>query len=332
MQRNTLLCLLPLLLTACGTQKMQTKDIFAMDTCITVRVWSSDASLPDKAEAEIRRLEALFSVTVPDSDPARIHAADGAPVTVSPETADVLAEALRIGTESGGALDISMYPVSKAWGFTQEVQQIPAAETLQNALACVDHTQIRLDGDTVSVPAGMEIDLGAAAKGYTGDRVMEVFRENGAASAIISLGGNVQTLGAKPDGSLWTVGIADPFAPNENLGTVQVQDAAVITSGNYERYFEENGRRYHHILDPADGYPAENGLVSVTVVGKQGLTCDCLSTALFVEGTDAAVAHWQAHPEFEMLLVTDTGEILYTPGLTFRNQSELPAQVIEYAE
>ncbi|MCR5717778.1 MAG: FAD:protein FMN transferase, partial [Oscillospiraceae bacterium] len=277
-----------------------------------------------------QRLEEMFSVTRPESEIAALNHAGGAPVTVSPETSAVLAEGLKIGEESGGALDVSMYPVSKAWGFTQDVQQVPDADTLREALSHVGFRSIHVDGDAVTVPDGMQVDLGALVKGYTGDRVMALFREKGAKSAIISLGGNVQTLGTKPDGSLWTVGIADPFSPNETLCTVQVSDAAVVTSGNYERYFIENGTSYHHILDPSDGYPAENGLVSVTIIGKQGLTCDALSTALFVEGTERAEEHWRKRKDFGMILVTDTPEILYTPDLadTFQNRSALPAKVI----
>ena len=332
MRLKPLLLLPLLLLTSCAgsAAKPQSKDIFAMDTYMFVKVWSSDTSLPDRAEAEISRLEHLFSVNIADSDISRINTAQGQAVTVSPDTAAVMAEGLHIAQESSGALDMSIYPVSKLWGFTQTEQHVPEADALQKALDLVDYTQIQLDGASVRVPDGMQLDLGALAKGYTGDRVMELFRESGAESAMISLGGNVQTLGTKPDGSLWTVGIDNPFSPNEVLCSIRVGTCAVITSGNYQRYFEENGRRYHHIFDPETGFPAENGLVSVTVVGESGLTSDALSTALFAEGKEKAVAHWRKRQDFGMILITDEPVIYYTPGLELTNPSGIPAEEISH--
>ena len=330
MRLQPLLLLPVLLLTGCADSeiKPQSKDIFAMDTYMTVKVWSADSSLPDRAETEISRLEGIFSVNLDGSDVSRINTAHGEAVTVSPDTAAVMAEGLRIGNESGGALDISLYPVSKLWGFTQPEQHVPEPDALQDALQAVDFTKILQNGTTVTVPDGTELDLGALAKGYTGDRIIELFRESGAESAIIALGGNVQTLGTKPDGSLWTVGIANPFAPNETLCSIRAGECAVITSGNYERYFEENGNRYHHILDPSTGFPAENGLVSVTVVGECGLISDALSTALFVEGKDNAIAHWQKRQNFGMLLITDEPAVYYTPDLNPDIPSDIPAQEI----
>lgn len=330
-----ILMLLPLVLLLCGCTKPQAEehrtDLFAMDTYMEMKAWSTDDGAALQAAANrVAELESTFSVTAENSDIARINRAAGAPVQVSPDTAYVIGRALEISEESGGALDISIYPVLQAWGFTTEEMHVPDADTIDALLPLVDFRRIQLDGNTVTLPADMQLDLGAVAKGYTSDEIIRILRESGAESAIISLGGNVQALGSKPDGSAWKVGIADPFAPSENLGVVEITNQAVITSGNYERYFEENGQRYWHILDSADGAPADNGLVSVTIVGGCGLDCDALSTALYVEGTERAIAHWKKRPDIEILLVTDDGRILISEGLEqcFTNQSTMPVEVI----
>ncbi len=326
-----------LLLTGCtkSPSETATRDLFAMDTYMTMKVTAPGAEmLLTEAADRIGSLEETLSVTLPDSDVARINAADGAPVTVSADTAVILQKALDIGDTSGGALDITLYPVLRTWGFTTDEMHVPDQETITDLLQHVDHSQVELSGNAVRLPENMQLDLGALAKGYTGDAVMQLFRNGGAASAIISLGGNVQTLGSRPDGTPWQVGVTDPFSPSETMCILSVEDKAVITSGNYERYFtDENGSRWWHILDPADGYPADNGLVSVTVVGEEGLYCDALSTALFVEGTEQAQIHWRQAQDFEMLLVTEDGRILLTEGLSdcFTNCSSYPVEVITRA-
>lgn len=337
--KNTCKLLPPLLLcamlAACSssTEPPETcqLDLFAMDTYMNLKIADRQGdALLELASERITELEHTFSVTLPDSDVARINAAGGAPVDIGSDTAAVLRKALEIGAESGGALDVTIYPVLQEWGFTTEELHVPAPEKLEALLPLVDYTQIEIIGNTVTLPEGTQLDLGALAKGYTSDAVISVFRENGADSAIISLGGNVQALGKKPDGSLWTVGVADPFSPSETMCSLQIDDQAVVTSGNYERYFEEDGERYWHILDSKDGYPADNGLVSVTVVGDSGLTCDALSTALFVEGTEGAAAHWKHIGGFEMICVTQDGTILLSEGLqdSFTNLSDMPVEVI----
>ena len=327
--------ILPLVLLLCGCTKPKAEehrtDLFAMDTYMELRAWSNDdGAVLQKAAERVGELEKSFSVTFENSDIARINRADGTPVQVCPDTVNVICRAKEIGDESDGALDISLYPVTQAWGFTTEKMHVPSSKTIDTLLPLVDYRRIQIEGDTITLPAEMQLDLGSVAKGYTGDEIMRIFKENGVESAIISLGGNVQTLGSKPDGSLWKVGIVDPFSPSENLGIVEISDKAVITSGNYERYFEENGQRYWHILDSADGYPADNGLVSVTIIGDCGLDCDALSTALFVEGTDQAVAHWRKRQDFGMLLVTYNGRIMISENIVhfFTNQSTMPVEVI----
>ena len=331
------ICMMPLL-TACGnrTDTMKSADVFAMDTYMNIKAYGSDADAAvTEAETRIYELEQTFSVTNEASDIWKINHADGQPVTVSDDTAAVLQTAQDIHYDSRGALCISLYPVLCEWGFTTGEYRIPSDNTISILLNNADDTKISLNHKNVQCPEKMQIDLGAVAKGYTGDSVMEILHAHHIKSAIINLGGNVQTLGSKPDGSPWTVGITDPFAPDSLIGTVSIKDKAVITSGNYERYFTgDDGKEYWHILDPADGCPADNGLVSVTVIGDCGAQCDALSTALFVEGTEQAVQHWRRSSDFEMILVTTEGELLLTEGIAadYTAKKEMPCRVVQRDE
>jgi len=331
------ICMMPLL-TACGkqTDTMKSADIFAMDTYMNLKAYGEDAEAAvAEAETRILALEQYFSVTSEASDVWKINHANGQPVTVSADTVCVLQTARQMHSDSGGALCISLYPVLRAWGFTTGEYRIPAGSDISNLLKYCDDTRIIIGEDTAQIPPDYAIDLGAVAKGYTGDAVMEIMREHHISSAIINLGGNVQTLGCKSDGSSWTVGITDPFAPDQLLGTVKVTDKAVITSGNYERYFTgDDGQKYWHILDPETGCPADNGLISVTVIGDCGAKCDALSTALFVEGAERAVQHWHKSGDFEMILVTSDGELLMTEGIVadYTVKKDIPCRVVHYIE
>ncbi len=310
------------------------RDLFAMDTYMNLKVWCTDGdTVLDESAVLISDLENLLSVTNPESDTSRINQNAGSPVEIAQDTANLIQEAIQIGSDSDGALDITVYPVLKAWGFTTQEYQIPDAQKIQDLLKSVDYQKIKLNQNTVEIPADMQIDFGSLAKGYTSDKLMELFKTHGAESAIVSLGGNVQALGRKQDGSLWSVGVVNPLAPDENMCILKIENQAVITSGNYERYFTgEDGRNYWHIIDPKDGYPADNGLISVTVVGESGLLCDALSTALFAEGTERAVMHYQKSDNFEMVLVTDDGKILISEGIAdnFENISNFPVEVVTH--
>lgn len=292
-------------------------DIFAMDTYMYIRAYGENADTVLKiVEERILSLEKIFSVTELNSDVWTVNHADGETVEVSDETISVLRSALDIANKTGGALDITLYPVLTAWGFTTEKTHIPDEFELAEALALVDFGKVKIENNSVTIPEKMNIDLGAVAKGYTSDEVVNILHEYQIESALVNLGGNVHVLGTKPDGSLWKVGIRDPFDSSKTVCIVELSDAAVITSGNYERCFTaEDGKKYWHIIDPSDGFPANNGIVSVTVIGTDGLLCDALSTALFVLGTERAIEYWQNNGEFEMIIVTDDAKVYYTEGL-----------------
>ena len=292
-----------------------------------------DAALLDEAETLIGSLEEQVSVTDEHSDIYAIdHTGSG---SLSGNAAELMEQALELCRRTGGALDISVYPIVRAWGFTTGSYQVPDEETIQSLLPLVDYTQIQYDAATgvVTLPEGMEIDLGSVAKGYAGQLAAQMLREHGVQSALLNLGGNVQTVGTKPDGSPWQIGIKDPQGEDAMM-VLSVEDQAVVTSGGYERYFEQDGQTYWHIMDPSTGHPADSGLLSVTIVGKQGIICDGLSTSLFVMGLEKAADLWAQSGDFEAVFVTASGEVYITEGLQDRfalteQYADTPVSVIE---
>ena len=323
------------LLTGCSgapAQEPETATFFAMDTAMDFTVYG-DAALLDEAETLIGSLEEQVSVTDEHSDIYAIdHTGSG---SLSGNTAELMEQALELCRRTGGALDISVYSIVRAWGFTTGSYQVPDEETIQSLLPLVDYTQIQYDAATgvVTLPEGMEIDLGSVAKGYAGQLAAQMLREHGVQSALLNLGGNVQTVGTKPDGSPWQIGIKDPQGEDAMM-VLSVEDQAVVTSGGYERYFEQDGQTYWHIMDPSTGHPADSGLLSVTIVGKQGIICDGLSTSLFVMGLEKAADLWAQSGDFEAVFVTASGEVYITEGLQDRfalteQYADTPVSVIE---
>lgn len=297
----------------------ETKNIFAMNTYITLTAYGENAGATlDEAEDRISELEHLLSVTDENSEIYAVNHSEGTSVALSTDTENVLSFALEMARKTNGALEPTIYPVLTAWGFTTESYQIPTREKINQLLQSVDFHKVQIKNHSLALPDGMQLDLGAVAKGYTGDEIANLLKNSGVTSAIINLGGNVQTIGTRPDGSMWRVGLKAPDADG-HIGILEVSDCAVITSGGYQKYFiGEDGKQYHHIIDPATGRPAESGLVFVTIIGKEGKLCDALSTALFVMGTEDAISYWKQYGDFEMILLTDKDEIYITEGLENR--------------
>lgn len=299
-----------------ANQSEATTELFAMDTYITMTAFGQNAETAlSNAEDKLTELERLWSVTGSDSDIYAVNHSDGQPVSVSEETAELLSFALQMAEETGGALEPTIYPVLTAWGFTTEDNRVPSDAEIAELLDNVGYKRVRLEDSTVQLDSGTMLDLGSVGKGYAGDLVTQVLRENGITSALLDLGGNIQAVGTKPDGSPWRLGLRDPFSGG-TLGVLEISDMAVVTSGNYERYFiGEDGKQYGHIIDPSTGYPAKSGLASVTVIAEEGRLCDALSTSLFVMGLDQATEYWRQHKNFDMLLITEEGEIYLTEGI-----------------
>lgn len=313
-----LLCIA--MLTACQNSdenKKVSKDIFAMDTYMTVTAYGKNAENGvNKAVDEINRLETVLSAEKQESDIYKLNETGSG--TLSTDTKDIVSKALEINKTTNGAFDISIYPLMVKWGFTTQKYNVPSKNEISKLLKDVDSSKIIFDekSGNVKLKENMKIDLGGIAKGYTSNRVMQIFKEHGVKSGLVSLGGNVQALGTKTDGTAWQIAIENPDKSSDYIGVVSVKDKAVITSGGYERYFEKNGKTYHHILDPETGYPAESGVKSVTIVSDDGTLADALSTSLFVMGKEKALDYWREHKnEFDTVLVEDNGDITITGGL-----------------
>lgn len=283
-----------------------------MDTLMHVKIWGSDAAA-DAVRQELFRLEKLLSVTENSSDVALLNC--GGYKRISDETNELLHSALAISERTGGAFDPTVYPLVRLWGFTEATQRVPSQDELQAALSHIGIENVDAQDGFAELKNGAQLDFGGIAKGYAAERCSSILQASGVEAALLTLGGNVQAVGTKPDGTPWAIGIADPAQPEQSLATLRFTGSlALVTSGGYQRYFEKDGVRYHHILDPKTGMPAQSGLASVTVLAQSGTLADALSTALFVMGLDEATEFWRASDDFEAVFITDDGEIYATAG------------------
>ena len=325
-----LLTIFALSLTACGetAAESETRTVYAMDTVMNLTVYGENAAAAlESAEKELHTLdEAVLSRTAEGSELYALNTSNGETVEYGAD--DILPAlietALTISDATDGAFDPTLAPVLDAWGFTKDEHRVPSAGELKELLSHTGCGKVALektaDGWTVTLLDGAQLDLGGIAKGYAADLLRAQLEKEGVTSATLDLGGDVFVMGRKTDGSDWRIAVKDPADTESYLGIVSAADKFIVTSGVYERYFEENGVRYHHILDPKTGCPAESGLVSVTVLCENGAWwADALSTACFVLGPDSALALRDdladQGTDFELILVTDDGRVLYTDGL-----------------
>lgn len=298
-----------LLLSGCAPSPA-THHFFAMDTVMTLQLYGSEADAL-ACEELVKELEEKLSVTRAESEISALNATGTA--TLSADTAAVLEAGLRVHKETGGAFALSIYPAVRLWGFTEEQKQVPADAELEKVRPLVKDSAIRLEGKEITLAPGMALDVGGIAKGYTADRLALLLKERQVEHYFLSLGGNVQVGGGKPDGSPWRVGIADPQG-GDPVGVVELTDGAVVTSGGYQRNFIQDGVTYHHILDPRTLKPAQSGLVSVSVVGQSGTLADGYSTALFIMGEQKAL-EFCADKDIECILITEDGRVVVSEGL-----------------
>lgn len=288
-----------------------------MNTMISMRIWTDKGQeILYDTENLIFEIEDTFSATRAGTDIYELNANKNNWVALSPSTLEVLAYAKEITASTKGAFNPMVYPLVKAWGFTTSSQQVPSPEEIASILPLVDTTLLSLNEETLQgqVLGGAEVDFGGIAKGYAVDEIATFLEENQVDTALLSLGGNVYTLGKKTDGSLWNIGIQNPYGGG-SVGSVAVFDKAIITSGGYQRYFTYEDETYWHIIDPRTGNPAKSGLASVTVISDSGMYGDCLSTALFVMGLEESIAYWNSHQDFDAVFITDEEDIYITEGI-----------------
>ena len=324
MKRLALLIILSLLVAACNRQPeltMYRKQATLMFSEVTVTVSAHSSSEAEAAIgaafAEIERLEGLLSFWTDDSEIALINRNAGkAPVRVSPETLGVINAALVISEWTGGSFDATIGPVIRQWDF--KAQGMPDEAGLVDALGKVDYHAMRLDteaGTAFLARKDMSFDTGGIAKGYAADAVVAKLKEAGIPAALVAVAGDIRAYGTRPDGEPWMVGVRDPRGegPEDLMATLPLMNSAISTSGDYERFFFLDGRRYHHILDPETGYPAR-GTISVTVIAPNATLADGLSTGIFVMGPEAGLQVLEEHG-LEGIIVSSKGKTYVTDGI-----------------
>ncbi len=343
--------LMTLSMSACAKQSTEyRKELFAMDTIMTLTAYGPNGEAGLVAgEAVIRSMDTMLDPENPDSIVYKLNRAHASSVSVPVEVARMFQTAQTVYDSCDQmrlkGLDLSIYPLVRLWGFIDGKYYVPSDLEIAEARARLQFDQIVLSSFPgsgsyeLTMPDTCEISFGAVAKGATAGYVIEAMRNKGVTSAIISLGGNIQTLGFKPDGSKWAIGITDPNDPANYLGILTAGETAVVTSGSYQRCFTDpnTGRFYHHILDPRTGRPADNSLLSVTVICEDGALADALSTALFVLGEKNAIRYWQSFGKesklnFQMILINKDNEVICTSGLIDVFSLENPYYSLRFTE
>ncbi len=305
MKKYTVFTLCLLLAAACGCESSTTDTRFLLDTVVTITAECSDETLSG-AFALCEEYDKTLNAHNKDSEISKLNQNGGG--KVSDETANLLRQSLGFCSMSGGSFDITVYPLSLIWNFKNEI--VPTRNEIAEALSSVDYGSIVIDGNDVSLN-GTKIDLGGIAKGYITDKVLSYLKENGAAGGIINLGGNVYVFGEKE----YNIGIATPFKENETAAVLSLKNKSVSTSGVYQRYFKKDGKLYHHIIDPATGYPAESDLLSASVICDNSATADALSTICVLKGLKGATEFIESLSGVEAIFIDKDYRVTYTSGI-----------------
>ncbi len=319
--RKIIALLLALLLFAFAGCQSQPKPLqrtdYLLDTVVTLTLYGAREEDLDAAFAEIRRLSDLLDAYSPISDLGWLQAAAGVkPVTLSPETMELLAFAKTMHEKTGGYLDVTVGPLIDLWAI-RDGGHYPTAEELAAARGLLGMDDLILDeaaGTAYLARPGMRVDLGALAKGYIADKVKALLLDRGVKSGVIDLGRNILLIGEKPGGAAFSIGVQSPTNSGELLRVLALKDKSLVTSGTYERYFEYDGQRYHHVLDPFTGFPADTSLSAVTVLSGSSLWGDALSTACLLLGVEQGMALVDSIPDAEALFVRTDGTVVTSAG------------------
>jgi thiamine biosynthesis lipoprotein len=300
------------------------KSDFLLNTVVSISLYDKqEEALIDASFDLIENYESIFSRTMDTSELYKLSHGlapkiPGKSLTysLSEELSDILRYAFDYSKLTDGAFDLTIAPISSIWDFKSQEPSIPEDTKLKQALPLVDYKNIQLSGNEIAfAKEGIEIDLGAIAKGYIADKVKEYLMNNGVKSAIINLGGNLLCVGDKPDHTPFYIGIQKPYADrNETIATMEISDQSVVSSGVYERFFELDGKFYHHILNPTTGYPYDNGLISVTIISPKSVDGDGLSTSCFALGLEKGLQLIERLPDTYAVFITEDYELHYSSG------------------
>lgn len=295
------------------------KSGFMLNTFVTVTIYDKDDPKILEGCLELcRSYENILSKTLEGSEVYRLNhrPSDQQTVTVSDDIKALITEAQTYSERSKGGFDVTIEPLSSLWNFTSENPVIPSDKDIKEAVKKVDYKNLKLEGNTLTfLSPDTALDFGAVAKGYIADRLKDYLLEQGVKSAIINLGGNVLCVGEKPDGTPFKIGLQKPFADrNETIETLNIRDMSVVSSGVYERHFIKDGTNYHHLLNPRDGYPYQNGLVSVTILSKVSADGDGMTTACFSLGLEEGLKLVNSLDGIYGIFITDDYEVYYSDG------------------
>ncbi len=316
------ICILLLsFISGCSSSETSTpisKTSFLFDTVVTITVYDKeDAKLLDHCFQICEEYENLLSRTISGSDIDKLNHADGKTVSLSADTVSLIKDAVLYHQLSNGSFDITIGTISTLWDFTGASPVPVPPAIISEKLEHVNSSKIHINNLSVTLEdPETAIDLGGIAKGYIADRLKEYLSKNGVEHALIDLGGNILTIGEKPNGTPYQIGIKKPFDENGGvITTVAIENQSVVTSGIYERYFEYNEKLYHHIISPLTGYPVRNNLLSVTIISDCSKDGDALSTSCMVLGLEEGMSLIESIPDIEAIFITDDYKLHYSTGL-----------------
>lgn len=336
MKKLTILTFIAILifnLTACGKSDNQpvSSTNFYFDTSVTITIydWDSDAepeSVIKECFAMCNHYDKLFSRTYTDSDVSKINNSNGKSIEVNSVVSEVIEDGIKYGNLTDGAFDITIAPLSSLWNIGNQNADIPSETDIEEALPWINYRNITVDNDNIKLKLpNAKIDLGGIAKGFIADKLKSYMTSKGITSAIIDLGGNILTIGGKTSEEDFTIGVKKPFSENagEYAATIKVNGKSVVTSGVYERYFEKDGKIYHHILDPKTGYPVDNTLNSVTIISDKSEDGDALSTGVFVMGLDQGLELINSLENTDAIFITKENKIIVSNGLEINDKNQI---------
>ncbi len=313
------LILLSFSLSGCqNKEKIITASNFMLNTVVVINIYDSEEeSLTSESFKEIGRLEKILSADYDGGDLYNLNKGEGLQTKVAPELFYVLKESIKYSELSGGMFDASIGPLVSLWEIKDGTGNVPEDKKIEEALNLINYKEIELtEPYNVKLGKDMKVHLGAIAKGYIADCVKDMLMEKGVKSAIINLGGNVLLIGGKPDGGDFKVGIQNPYdSTGSYIGIVRVKDKSIVSSGSYERFFEKDGKTYHHILNPFTGFPADNELIQTTIISEKSLDGDALSTTAFLLGLKDGYAMIEGLENTEAIFVTRDKKVYLTSGL-----------------
>ncbi|MBN2510003.1 MAG: FAD:protein FMN transferase [Spirochaetales bacterium] len=319
MRPLSLLCILGILWSCAPVQERTSRQGYVLGTVCTVSAYGADEKLYDTVFAALKDIEERMKVDGDRSEIRLVNLSAGRhSVEVSADTLQVVQTALQFSSLAPGSFDITIGPLVELWGIGKKEQPVvPGREDIEARTSLIDYSLVEIDGKRIFLPKeGMGIDLGGIAKGYAADVARDLLSEAGVGSALLDFGGNILTIGTKPDGSPWKIGIQDPsLQRGRYVGVLSLIDRTAVTSGPYERFFIQDGTRYHHILDPGTGYPAETDIQSATIVTGESIRGDALSTMIFILGLKKGLEVIESLEDTEAVIITKDKEVYITPEL-----------------